>query len=190
VWAPRVGSVGGGSGTNGHTGGWVSGGRSLRIRGGSVTGALPTIRGMRPPTQHLLEALARRRRAGDPFEDAWAPAVLSVVSQISDTDESVQWSRVFEATRSAWESSYERRRATRVERHLSLLADTSDREPIDATRTCAHCDGPVSPHPKGLQTKQYCSRSCRDRADYARRADVKNERRRQQRELARRRTAA
>jgi hypothetical protein len=89
VWAPRVGSVGGGSGTNGHTGGWVSGGRSLRIRGGSVTGALPTIRGMRPPTQHLLEALARHRRAGDPFEDAWAPAVLSVVSQISDTDESV-----------------------------------------------------------------------------------------------------
>jgi hypothetical protein len=140
---------------------------------------------MRPPTAVLLQVLRERRDAGDAFGDAWPDAVHAALVDVQDLYERRRWRHALQGTISAWQASYEQQPAGRRERHLSILANNDDREPIVATRTCAHCDGPVPPHPKGLQTKRYCTRACKDRADYQRRADVKNERRRQRRELAR-----
>jgi hypothetical protein len=132
---------------------------------------------MSPPLDRLLEVLAHHRRAGAPFEDAWAPAVLCVVAEIRDVEEAAMWRRAFTQTAAAWQASYERAPASRRERALSLVADPVDRERIATTRVCAHCAGPL-PIDAAMNAR-HCSKKCRDRASNLRRGAVKNTRRRE-----------
>lgn len=59
------------------------------------------------PARALRHELARRRRAGQSFEEAWATAQVTALSGL-DQEEAAEWRAALSATRSAWQDGYER----------------------------------------------------------------------------------
>jgi hypothetical protein len=111
------------------------------------------------PTCVLGDRLARARRDGQDFHEAWPPALADALRLVAgDPEELKQWHRVLVETLPVWRAAYDRAPATRRDRALALVADPADREPLPE-RACALCGRalPADAH----RNRRYCSDLCR-----------------------------
>jgi hypothetical protein len=122
------------------------------------------------PASLLLERLIAARRRGENFDAAWTDAVAATLLSVSPA-ERTEWAGVLGSTVDSWRASWERRPPRRPELALTLVADSSDREPLPE-RPCAYC-GQEIPAGRGRRggPARYCGDACR-RAAYDGRARV------------------
>jgi hypothetical protein len=123
------------------------------------------------PTERLVELLAEERRAGASFEAAWERCVVDATRIASSRSEAREWMEALTATMVAWRAAYARQPPSRGDWALALVADGSDREPLDrgaaplAGPLCPQCDAPVTEARTG-RPRVYCGDACR-RAHHA-----------------------
>ena len=122
------------------------------------------------PAATLLEELARARRAGQEFEQAWSEALPIALAHALDREERTSWAEVLGGMVEAWRRAWERRPASGHERALVLVADREPGVPLP-DRECEHC-GQAIPPDRGRSTgvTLYCSERCRRAAYDHRRA--------------------
>ncbi len=113
----------------------------------------------------LVDQLADARRDGVPFAEAWPDALAAALASVQSNTERGEWASVLGGMVGVWRDAFQRRPVSSHERALSLLADSSDREPSPG-RSCEHCDGPIPDErdPRMI----YCSDRCRRDASYMR----------------------
>jgi len=119
------------------------------------------------PSAVLFEQLAAARHEGEGFADAWPDALAAALAVVPVKSERREWAAVLGGMVGTWRDAFDRVPAHRHERALSLLADSSDREPMLAVRDeCQHCNGPIA---EGKDRRAiFCSDRCRRNASYAR----------------------
>ena len=110
------------------------------------------------PLTTLLNGLARARRAGLGFDEAWEAATVEALAVSCD---SADWSVVLGTTRASWEAAYRGKPATAAERAVGLLG--WDVELIERTDKCRRCGELIAPERARRGRTRYCSTSCRRR---------------------------
>lgn len=93
-------------------------------------------------THTLHDELARRRAAGDSFDQAWPHAARAALLSACDEGE---WQTVLVITRPCWERAYDRAPAPRHELAAGLLNQRSEGVPLPDGRRCIECDQALPP---------------------------------------------
>lgn len=113
----------------------------------------------------LRDRLTAARRAGEPFEAAWTPAVRAAVSG-EPARERRAWREALAATQTGWRAAYDRAPATRSDRAILMFAVDRDGEPLaEVTEepVCGRCSDPI---PSGRKRgARYCSTACQRAAN-------------------------
>lgn len=113
----------------------------------------------------VRQHLAARRRAGDPFDRAWAGALAAVPPPDLEI-----WAAALAETEDAWRAAYDRLPAAPAERALRAAGFDPERRPFEVPdqwlRFCAMCGDPIPPDRR--PNARYCSRACQ-RATHGRR---------------------
>lgn len=108
----------------------------------------------------LLAQLKDARCRGEPFEDAWGPALVSALRCAESGVERAAWSAALSGTRASWSAAYEFRPAAPIAQAMGRLLD-HDRH-IAIGRSCLRCGEEIPTDAHG--TRKYCSPDCRDAA--------------------------